>query len=65
VTDAVTRREKVRAAAERYGAPGNYLVGANIAGFIKVVDAMLDQGLVQGVATGAAMVGLDFLAEKD
>ncbi len=34
------------AAAERYGAPGNYLVGANIAGFIKVVDAMLDQGLV-------------------
>ncbi|MFZ1987023.1 MAG: NADP-specific glutamate dehydrogenase [Desulfatitalea sp.] len=34
------------AAAERYGAPGNYLAGANIAGFIKVVDAMLDQGLV-------------------
>ena len=33
-------------AAQRYGAPGNYLVGANIAGFIKVVDAMLDQGLV-------------------
>ncbi|MBI5551691.1 MAG: hypothetical protein HY911_09295 [Desulfobacterales bacterium] len=46
MTDTVTRREKVRAAAERYGAPGNYLVGANIAGFIKVVDAMLDQGLV-------------------
>ncbi len=34
------------AAAERYGTPGNYLVGANIAGFVKVVDAMLDQGLV-------------------
>jgi len=33
-------------AAERYGAPGNYEVGANIAGFVKVVDAMLDQGLV-------------------
>jgi glutamate dehydrogenase (NADP+) len=34
------------AAAARYGTPGNYLAGANIAGFIKVVDAMLDQGLV-------------------
>jgi glutamate dehydrogenase (NADP+) len=33
-------------AAERYGKPGNYLAGANIAGFLKVVNAMLDQGLV-------------------
>ena len=33
-------------AAEQYDCPGNYLVGANITGFIKVVDAMLDQGLV-------------------
>ena len=33
-------------AAAQYGAPGNYLVGANIAGFVKVVEAMLDQGLV-------------------
>jgi glutamate dehydrogenase (NADP+) len=33
-------------ASEEYGAPGNYVVGANIAGFIKVVNAMLDQGLV-------------------
>jgi len=33
-------------AAEEYGAPGNYMVGANIAGFVKVVEAMLDQGLV-------------------
>jgi glutamate dehydrogenase (NADP+) len=33
-------------AAEAYGAPGNYMKGANIAGFVKVVDAMLDQGLV-------------------
>jgi glutamate dehydrogenase (NADP+) len=32
--------------AEAYGAPGNYLDGANIAGFLKVADAMLDQGLV-------------------
>jgi len=33
-------------AAEEYGHPGNYVIGANIAGFIKVADAMLDQGLV-------------------
>jgi glutamate dehydrogenase (NADP+) len=33
-------------AAERYGAPGDCFVGANIAGFLKVVNAMLDQGLV-------------------
>ncbi len=33
-------------AAENYGEPGNYLVGANITGFIRVVNAMLDQGLV-------------------
>ena len=32
--------------AEEYGEPGNYLVGANIAGFVRVVNAMLDQGLV-------------------
>ena len=31
---------------EEYGAPGNYVLGANIAGFVKVADAMLDQGLV-------------------
>ncbi|HQQ61675.1 MAG TPA: NADP-specific glutamate dehydrogenase [Kiritimatiellia bacterium] len=32
--------------ASEYGQPGNYVVGANIAGFVKVADAMLDQGLV-------------------
>jgi glutamate dehydrogenase (NADP+) len=32
--------------AEEYGKPGNYMAGANIAGFVKVVNAMLDQGLV-------------------
>jgi glutamate dehydrogenase (NADP+) len=32
--------------AEKYGAKGNYVVGANIAGFLKVADAMMDQGLV-------------------
>jgi glutamate dehydrogenase (NADP+) len=33
-------------AAERFGTPGNYVNGANIAGFMKVADAMLDQGVV-------------------
>ncbi len=33
-------------AAEEYGFPGNYVAGANIAGFVKVVDAMLDQGVI-------------------
>jgi len=31
---------------EEYGMKGNYVAGANIAGFTKVADAMLDQGLV-------------------
>lgn len=32
-------------AAEKYGCPGNYVAGANIAGFLKVADAMLAQGI--------------------
>jgi glutamate dehydrogenase (NADP+) len=32
--------------AEEYGSPGNYVIGANIAGFVKVADAMLDQGVI-------------------
>ncbi len=32
--------------ADHYGAPGNYVVGANIAGFVKVVNSMIDQGVV-------------------
>jgi glutamate dehydrogenase (NADP+) len=32
--------------AAEYGCPGNLVVGANIAGFAKVADAMLDQGVV-------------------
>ncbi|MCP4092283.1 MAG: NADP-specific glutamate dehydrogenase [Planctomycetes bacterium] len=32
--------------AEEYGTPGNYVNGANIAGFLKIADTMLDQGLV-------------------
>jgi glutamate dehydrogenase (NADP+) len=31
---------------ERFGTPGNYVNGANIAGFLKVADAMMDQGIV-------------------
>ena len=37
---------KAADAAERYGVPGNYVAGANIAGFEKVVDAMMAQGVV-------------------
>ena len=32
--------------AERFGTPGNYVNGANIAGFLKVANAMMDQGVV-------------------
>jgi glutamate dehydrogenase (NADP+) len=32
--------------AKEYGCPGNYVVGANIAGFIKVADAMMHHGVV-------------------
>lgn len=32
--------------AEEFGTPGNYVNGANIGGFLKVADAMLDQGVV-------------------
>ena len=34
------------ATAEEYGRPGDYVVGANIAGFVKVADAMLDFGVI-------------------
>lgn len=33
-------------AAAEYGQPENFVMGANIAGFVKVADAMLDQGVV-------------------
>lgn len=32
--------------AAKYGVPGNYVAGANISGFLKVANAMLDQGIV-------------------
>jgi glutamate dehydrogenase/leucine dehydrogenase len=35
-----------RETAEEFDAPDNYVIGANIAGFRKVADAMLDQGVV-------------------
>jgi glutamate dehydrogenase (NADP+) len=38
--------KQCRETAEEYGTPGNYVNGANIAGFVKVADAMLDQGIV-------------------
>jgi glutamate dehydrogenase (NADP+) len=38
--------KQCRETAEEYGTPGNYVHGANIAGFEKVANAMLDQGLV-------------------
>ncbi len=33
-------------AAKQFGHEGNYMMGANIAGFLKVADAMLDQGVI-------------------
>ncbi|SEF18392.1 NADP-specific glutamate dehydrogenase [Jiangella alba] len=38
--------ERCLVTADEYGAPGNYVAGANIAGFIQVADAMLALGLV-------------------
>ena len=38
--------KQCRDTAEEYGTPGNYVNGANIAGFVKVADAMIDEGLV-------------------
>ncbi len=32
--------------AEEYGVPGDYVAGANLAGFIKVADAMVAQGVI-------------------
>lgn len=37
---------KAADAAERYGVPGNYVAGANIAGFTRRLLAMLGQGIV-------------------
>lgn len=42
----VAIHENCHQTAEKYGHKGNYVIGANIAGFVKVADAMLDQGVV-------------------
>jgi glutamate dehydrogenase (NADP+) len=42
----VTIHKNASDTAAEYGHPGNYVVGANIAGFRKVADAMIDQGVV-------------------
>lgn len=34
-----------KAVADKYGYPGNLVVGANIAGFVKVADGMLSEGV--------------------
>ena len=36
----------ISTAADAYGEPGNYAMGANIAGFEKVAEAMMQQGCV-------------------
>ncbi len=38
--------KSISQAARQYGCPGNFVAGANIAGFVKVAEAMLAQGLV-------------------
>ena len=38
--------KEAKKAARDYGVPGNYVVGANIAGFKKVANAMLVQGVI-------------------
>ncbi len=38
--------QKCLEAAEEFGMAGDYVAGANIAGFLRVADAMLDQGVV-------------------
>jgi len=42
----ISIHDNCHATAQEYGTPGNYVNGANIAGFLKVANAMLDQGVV-------------------
>jgi len=42
----ITIHENCRKTAEQYGTPGNYVNGANIASFLKVANAMMEQGVV-------------------
>ena len=43
----ITIHENCRKTAEQYGTPGNYVNGANIASFLKVANAMMEQGVVR------------------
>ena len=36
----------MKEACDKYNVPDNFVVGANIAGFMKVADAMMAQGIV-------------------
>ena len=38
--------QKIDQAAKDYGAEGDYVMGANIEGFLKVADAMMYQGVI-------------------
>jgi glutamate dehydrogenase (NADP+) len=38
--------DRCASTADEYGEPGNYVLGANIGGFVKVAEAMLAQGLI-------------------
>ena len=51
-------------AAKRYGCEGNYVVGANIAGFEKVAAAMEAQGIVQDLAENSVEKFLKNLCKK-
>ena len=42
----VNIHETCHQCSERYGSPSNLVAGANIAGFLKVANAMMDQGVV-------------------
>ena len=42
----ISIHEVCRQTAEEYGQPGNYVLGANISGFLKIADSMMDQGVV-------------------
>ena len=46
LTIMVNIHRNCRETAEAYGTPGNYVNGGNIAGFLKVAQAMLEQGVV-------------------
>jgi glutamate dehydrogenase (NADP+) len=38
--------EQCAVTAEAYGRPGDYVLGANVAGFVRVADAMVALGLI-------------------